>query len=414
MNPSNCVKSVSEGDNLPAFTYLNGIQVTESESHPDWISRSKRKSFKDSGGPFSSDKTYCLPSPGARQSMFRIETTYPLWFYPAWAITESVSYDGPFMPLSPNLVEFPASAASSEEDLDTLGATAIARCSPSNPSTDLTVAIGEIFHEGIPSLIGGTLQKWRNLSARERRRSIGNEYLNVEFGWKPLINDLRKTAESIVTADLILNQYKRDSGKLVRRGYDFPLFTAHDVQPSYTDVSPWVSPGSSFLTKNDTVNKGKVIRTQDVTIRRWFRGAFTYYVPPSDTLRNSIAYHVIQARKLLGISLTPDSLWNLAPWSWAVDWFFNVGDVLSNWTDWAIDNQVLVYGYMMEHSINKYTYTFTGPTGYYTEAMPSDLVVIREVKQRRQATPYGFGLSFDGFTDRQKTIIAALGISRSK
>lgn len=415
MSPDQNRISNSGGDNAEAFSYLNGIQVTESESHTGWNSHVRGRFNGDLGGPFSSVKRYATPYLKELDSISHSETTYPLWFYPAWYVVDRVNYHGPCLPTSPNFIEFPPSSASDDNRLTALGTTAISRCSPSNASVDLTVGIGELFKDGIPAIVGGTLRKWRDLGAKERRRSIGKEYLNVEFGWKPLVNDLLKLSDAIVNAHEILNQYERNSGKLVRRTYSFPPEEDSDSIVAKSNTSPWISPSSAFLFDPNTSNQGKVIRSYTMTRRQWFSGAFTYYVPPSNSLRNEIARNVIQARKLLGISLTPDSLWNLAPWSWAVDWFFNVGDVLSNWTDWAIDNQVLVYGYLMEHSISKYTYTFTGPTGFKSGgSVPTSVSTVCETKLRKKATPYGFGMTWDGFSARQLSIVAALGISRSK
>lgn len=120
------------------------------------------------------------------------------------------------------------------------------------------------------------------------------------------------------------------------------------------------------------------------------------------------------SKKLLGISLTPDTVWNLAPWTWAVDWFSNAGDVVSNVTDWAVDGLVLRYGYIMEHSLVRDTYTFVGPTTFQSESQrPQALIFSSERKLRRKATPFGFGLNWDGLSPRQLAIAAALGLSRS-
>jgi len=101
------------------------------------------------------------------------------------------------------------------------------------------------------------------------------------------------------------------------------------------------------------------------------------------------------------------------PWSWAVDWFVDVGDILTNWTNWAIDGQVLLYGYIMEHKLHEKTYTYVGKTGFPGNVQPSGVKMVVETKIRRQATPYGFGLSWDGFSARQIAILTALGLSRS-
>jgi len=124
-----------------------------------------------------------------------------------------------------------------------------------------------------------------------------------------------------------------------------------------------------------------------------------------------MARHALEAKKLLGISLTPETLWNLAPWSWTVDWFSNAGDVISNVSDWATDGLVMRYGYLMEHSIVKDTYLMNG-TG--SKSVPScpPLQLVTETKLRKRANPFGFGLTWNGLSAVQLAILGALGISR--
>jgi len=124
--------------------------------------------------------------------------------------------------------------------------------------------------------------------------------------------------------------------------------------------------------------------------------------------------HYLEAGKLLGITLTPDTLWNLAPWSWAVDWFSNAGDVVSNISDWAVYGLVLRYGYIMEHTIVRDTYTRT-PTGLNVSGgATSSITLVTETKIRRRADPFGFGLSGVALNATQQAILTALGISRRR
>jgi len=167
------------------------------------------------------------------------------------------------------------------------------------------------------------------------------------------------------------------------------------------------------MTDPATVNKGKAITIRDTTIERWFSGAFTYYVPRGFTTKDRMARGVQEAKKLLGVSLTPDVVWNLTPWSWATDWVLNTGDVISNLTDYAIDGLVLKYGYIMEHTVNRDTISFSGPTGFTGSSVrPSIIEVVSETKTRLKATPFGFGLTWDGFSPRQVAIAIALGLTR--
>jgi hypothetical protein len=117
---------------------------------------------------------------------------------------------------------------------------------------------------------------------------------------------------------------------------------------------------------------------------------------------------------LLGIRITPEVLWNLAPWSWAIDWFSNLGDVVSNLSDWATDGLALRYGYIMEHKSIYVTYSLVGKPRFLPEGtFASDVIAYRETKRREKATPFGFGLDWNTFSPRQLAIAAALGITRA-
>jgi hypothetical protein len=398
-------------DNRDLNTYLNGIQITDSQSHPLWQFKKLGRYKGDLGGPFFTRKKYCASDMDV--------PFYLTGFDPQPGLARLVGeYLGPVWPIAPSSLQFPPNPESSENALNQLGATAIARSSPVRPSASLSVFLSETMKEGIPALIGGTLTKLKSLSGSERRKALGHEYLNYQFGWLPFIADLRALAHAVIHADELLAQFDRDSNKLVRRKYEFPLYREFSSTPVNFKCSPWTTPSSSLLTDNSRINLGTVIRSYELTRRQWFSGAFVYYVDLKDvkSFRGKIARHVEQARYLLGLTLTPDTLWNIAPWSWAFDWFSNTSDVLQNWSDWAIDSQVMAYGYMMEHSIATYRYTYTGPTTGYRQSgvWPSDVVMTHEVKQRVQANPYGFGVGMSSLTTRQKAIIAALGITRVK
>jgi len=71
------------------------------------------------------------------------------------------------------------------------------------------------------------------------------------------------------------------------------------------------------------------------------------------------------------------------------------------------------YGYIMEHSIVRDTYIHIGPTGFKDpKVFCEPYTFTTEVKLRRRATPFGFGLNLSSLTNQQKAILAALGLSR--
>jgi hypothetical protein len=242
----------------------------------------------------------------------------------------------------------------------------------------------------------------------------GKEFLNLSFGWLPFISDITSLSNAATKAHTVISQYERDSGKVVRRKYRFPF--VHDS--SETIYSTNVGLGYAAGTSNaidDPSHRGNVVRKVETFRDRWFSGAFTYHLPSDSDSRLALGKAAQEAEKLLGTPLSPETLWNLTPWSWAVDWFTNTGDYLHNLNAFAANGLVMRYGYMMEHTIVKHTYTHVGAsgiTGKLDMTVPP-LVLVTESKKRVQANPFGFGISWDGLSPFQLSIAAALGLSRS-
>jgi hypothetical protein len=156
--------------------------------------------------------------------------------------TSSSTYTGPVLPLNPIYVQFPSAVTVSESKLNQLGTTAIARCSPSNPTADASVFLKETLSEGIPHLFLDQLKSLRGMTNHSRRKALGESYLNLEFGWKPFVSDLRSISKAILDANATMLQYERDSGKVVRRSYYFPDVHSVVTDTYLTDVSPWITP----------------------------------------------------------------------------------------------------------------------------------------------------------------------------
>jgi hypothetical protein len=122
-----------------------------------------------------------------------------------------------------------------------------------------------------------------------------------------------------------------------------------------------------------------------------------------------------QKANILGTRLTPEVLWELAPWSWLFDWQANVGDILSNLSLLSADGLVMRYGYLMCHTLayNRYVIPAGARFTPGVETGPIFTVLGRETKERVRATPYGFGLNPDSFSIRQWAILGALGLTKT-
>lgn len=388
-----------------APTSLDETQVTESENHPGWLSRKRGRWSGDVGGEFFMQRQWMEVSHPQVLTWERYRVN-PGVDPPIW---NRLYRFGPLLAMNPHAgYAYPSYFPSSEATLNAWGAKAIAACKPTNPATDMSTFLGEIAKEGIPKLIGASL--WRDKS-RVGRKMAADEYLNVEFGWEPIAREIGSMAAAIWNAETALKQFRRDVGKLVRRRFEFPpeYTVSYDtVESSATGVDLGFSSGRLYDGK-----RGKVLRKRETLRRRWFSGAFTYYLPSDGNVFGAMSEQALLAKKTLGLSLTPDVVWNLAPWSWAVDWFVNAGDVISNMTDWAYYSLCLRYGYIMEHTISTDTYTYAGSVGHKrTSYIPAPMKLRRETKIRKRANPFGFGVTWNGLNPYQLAIAAALGIKR--
>jgi hypothetical protein len=299
---------------------------------------------------------------------------------------------------------FPVPHRSSTSELKALGREAIARTVPTASEVDLSTTLAELISEGLPSMIG--------LSSRRGDPSLrrgASENLNYEFGVKPLINDVQDAVDAFRRSKQIWDQYVRNAGRVLRRRYDFlPEMTVTTSE----DTGNPVPYGNRFLYQGTSHPRKTVTTTKKW---QWFVGHYRYAVPPDPFARNLSRWN-----KLYGVTPDIETLWNLAPWSWAADWVSDIGTSVSNFAAFQADGLVLLSGYMMEQtSVKKEIYLgpvryvtqqpgVSGPTRFFTQTFYA------ERKRRIIASPYGFDLDWDGFSARQVGILASLGITRGR
>lgn len=377
---------------------LRGMQITASENHPGFSSANPMTG--DVGGPFHMHR---------KQSSFSGGSVSIKGSTVSDGVGYLAEYVGPFLACDPEAEYFswPKVDASSDSTLFALGTKAIAIVKPTNSVADAATALIELYREGLPKMVGATL--WKSKTETARRKAAGSEYLNVEFGWKPLIGDIQDVYKAIKKSDAVMKQYQRDAGKVVRRKFEFPSEKWTDRKVLSSSHLPHITMSSSILMKDQGGSlRGRLIQTDIFEKRTWFSGAFTYHLPDDWYKQGSSSKMDV----LLGTKITPEVVWNVTPWSWFADWFANTGDVISNLTDMASDGLVLRYGYIMQHVKHERVYSFEGDHPYSTDAVPSPITLVDETKVRLAASPYGFGITWEGFSARQAAILAALGLTK--
>lgn len=377
--------------------------------------RALRKEYKETGGdrdsdtghPFSTSKeTVSLSHPRAR---LQRRDQYGA----------AIDYEGPLIvdfrynadPYRGMFVPVPAF------NTGYYGPRAISETIPTNPVSSLATSLAELKREGIPSLVGHQSL----VSGKGPQKNLGGEYLNYEFGWKPLIGAMSDTMLAVSESARLLRQYQRDSGRWVRRDYTFPELVSHVVQlPTKQSTTCLHDPFNDgnfgrYFDSNATLNNCRFHEETRITQKVWFKGAYSYYLQGDNSHLNRLYSFEQKAQKLLGLRITPEVLWDLQPWSWLVDWNLNVGDNIANASRLSSDGLVIRYGYLMRTTTTVHTSTVSGlvPANGMPATGPISTTWTRVQKERVRAEPYGFGSNPQSYTGRQWAILAALGMTKA-
>jgi len=318
--------------------------------------------------------------------------------------------------------------------LNAAGTSYIARMRPGNPLGSLGQFLGEL-HElpRLPALFRSRAKHFRD---------IGSDYLNVQFGWKPFVEDVINFGHTQLRLQEELNRLVKNNGIKVKRRSKHELVVTgdewvyadpvdrpfgfidgfdvdgHGVEQDFYCFGPYNTGADSHITGERLVSYRSETR-----VETWFVGTFAYYVPDIGSSEWNNRAKLI----LSGLMPTPAVLYQVFPWTWLADWFGNVGKILSNLSSNAVDSEVLLDPHIMRKIVTRYDIEAQVSWDYheqqiggipFTAVSPgSDKLSyshIRTEKLRQKASPFGFGLRTEQFTTAQKAILAALLFSKKR
>jgi hypothetical protein len=319
------------------------------------------------------------------------------WFYTKYNKWWGTYYSGGYRCMADYSLALPASAMA---ECLTHGPTAWAKYRPAQPVVSMSVFIAELRE--VPQLMFKRLNRFRN---------YGSNYLAVEFGWKPFLRDLRKWWASLGEVDRLIQQLRRNNGRRMRRGGT--LFTNTDTLTTMDLNARWIYPSLEIVTWNTGY---KTVTTEE---KCWFAGSFRYFIPGLD---HPVFGKWKAIQHLYDLEISPEQVWELMPYSWLVDWFSNLGDVIGNLCASWSDNVTADYAYIMQSKRRVESYSQDFVTQYKTERYgtytytdhTADSTFTTHTKCRGVAKPYGFSLNWTDLSWRQRAILAALGITKLK
>lgn len=255
-----------------------------------------------------------------------------------------------------------------------------------------------------------------NLSPERLFPGVGGEYLNLIFGWKPFIGDVRKAFSLWSNIDKQMAQIVRDNGKGIRRTANL----SKENEILSTSSKDYPTPGVNIYGfPGDYVNGGGRTSYSLTTTREtkvWYAAKYRYYIPDV----TSSQWNRRAKLALFGALPTPELVWELTPFSWLIDWAVNMEDVMSNMSTNAVDNLVQLYSFIMRTVTTTTTAVANTNWGPITTVVkPGNAAFISEktqiVKTRTGGgSPYALNaVAGTGLSLYQSGVLAALGISLS-
>jgi hypothetical protein len=318
-----------------------------------------------------------------------------------------------------------------------LAAGLIASTNPWSPKASLAVTVLELLRGDVPSVVKNLARYLSDLQSL--KKTVGSDWLNVQFGWVPLINDIRAAVGVLFQLHLLLYQsnerrrgrsgslgswsrFSTDTGVVSLQAQTAsPLFpqASKTDQRAYQNVQ-WTGQrfegGEALRIQTNGCSRAVTVSADWRFTARFHRGA-----RPNDTERG----YIDRATQLLGLEFTPDMLWQLTPWTWLLDWASNIGAVAQNlstldWSNVLLDYAYLTFCVRTETSVGmellpswvvgsgNNSYEITPSLPYFSQKFSS------VEKVREQASPFGFSVSWDALSAYQLSILAALGITRGR
>jgi hypothetical protein len=240
-------------------------------------------------------------------------------------------------------------------------------------------------------------------------------YLAVQFGWLPLLSDILSFTKAYFDNEKRVLQILRDAGKPVRRSGTLHKGSGVTNTGSWTQSGNYanvhMSPG--FVTGCYNYGDWPISEWKDDWDQTvWFSGQSRYYLPtwPDGSVNNTEVM-----RRASGLTwITPSNMYNLIPWSWAVDYFTGLGDFIEGTDPGIADTWIVDYAYIM--SQRNYRSSLQCSVGLRTFGgspirAKASMMRSESYKTRVTASIFGFGLSQTDLNPKQISILGAIGIS---
>lgn len=279
---------------------------------------------------------------------------------------------------------------------------------PTKPIFDFANAAAEL--RDVPGSIPGFKNATKELQNRFTPDIMGssNGYLALQFGWLPLFNDVRNFIESTRKITKRVDWLVKNNGKKVRRH--------KEILNDTTSTSSAIAGYNLFhpvLPVGWYGSQPTGVQTVEVSDRVWGVASFRYWLPDPP---KGVDFRDYIAARAYGMNIRPSVIYNAIPWTWMVDYFSNLGTIVSNLDPGVADTLAADYFYVMRETVKRVSRTVTcnmWGTSAYDNNVSSTSTSTLSTKSRLLGSPFGNGLGINSdLSPRQLSILGALGASR--
>jgi hypothetical protein len=294
-----------------------------------------------------------------------------------------------------------------------------ASTAPDRNDAGLLVTAIELLRGDIPSL----LKNFQEMMAGYRtiRNFLGSDFLNITFGWTPLIQEYANLIKVGMSLDRAIygESFRRKrqwEGPSItgRHSSDLLFSTSGSVYGQSTLAEGAV--GTSSGVGSAWTQDGGWVESEDYHWSSRYAG-----LAKASRAANLFGDQAADVLKRLGLVDDPRLLWDLTPFSWLVDWFTTMGDSISNANTYApISGKYTVdYAYLTTKRVFSSQSSLVKMAG--VPAPQTSVNVVRgeslftsTTRWRSRATPFGFGTQLASLNATQYGILVALGLARGR
>lgn len=275
-----------------------------------------------------------VPTKGRSMSdYFTVDDPYPVHYpldmvtyrYRPWAVSGTNVPASPFFHNYFRYVEGPQRKADYSTlksfrllpDWSSLVTQAITQANPNAPHTDLSVFLFELRE--FPRML---FDLKKLLRGEVSPRDVPGGHLAVEFGWKPFLSDMNtlfNVAQAINDRYYYLKGLKDKGKKRFRR----TLYENSYIPTSYSHTMSYSDTYTTYMSEIIVHAEYNLTVSGEIPFSPFY-GTKPAALPA--LLSNPDASAFVYGLR----SPQLDSVWNAIPWTFLIDWFTNIGDVLES------------------------------------------------------------------------------------